>query len=320
VAVKKISVVISFWNEIENLPELIYRLRKVSSAARTFKLTELIFVNDLSTDGSEQFLTKEVKYSKDLVLVNMARRTGVSECVYAGMSVASGDAVIYMDADLQDPPEIIPKIVNEWIKNKKCEVVYTVRSERKGESWFKLLFTKLGYRLLKKIMNIDIPVDAGDFKLLSRKIVKLVLKHQEYNPFMRGIVTSLGHEQRPIYYVREPRGNGRRETKFVFLSTRTLRVWLDSALISFSDAPLKLVLGFGVVSSILSGFYILVVIAQKILGLYTPGWPALMSAVLFLGSIQLMVLGVIGLYISSIHTQTKNRPHYIIKNIIRNSR
>lgn len=316
--VKKISVVISFWNEIENLPELIYRLRKVSSTAKNFKLVELIFVNDLSTDGSEQFLLAEAKKSKDLVLVNMARRTGVSECVYAGMSVSSGDAVVYMDADLQDPPEIIPKMVDEWIKNKNCEVVYTVRLERKGEGWFKLFFTKLGYRFLKKIMNIDLPVDAGDFKLLSKKLVRIILKHKEYNPFMRGIVTSLGHEQRPIYYVREPRGNGREGTKFTFLSARTLRVWLDSALISFSDAPLKLVLGFGVATSILSGSYIFVVLVQKILGLYSPGWPALMSAVLFLGSIQLMVLGVIGLYISSIYTQTKNRPHFLIKNVVKN--
>lgn len=316
--VKKISVVISFWNEIENLPELIYRLRKVSSTAKSFKLVELIFVNDLSDDGSEQFLTKEAKKSKDLILVNMARRTGVSECVYAGMSVSSGDAVVYMDADLQDPPEVIPKMVDEWIKNKNCEVVFTVRLDRKGESWFKLFFTKLGYRFLKKIMNIDLPIDAGDFKLLSKKLVRIVLNHKEYNPFMRGIVTSLGHEQRPVYYVREPRGNGRRRTKFVFLSARTFRGWLDSALISFSDAPLKLALGFGVATSILSGSYILVVIAQKILGLYSPGWPALMSAVLFLGSIQLMVLGVMGLYISSIYTQTKNRPIFLIKNVVKN--
>ena len=314
---RQISVVVSFWNEIDNLPELIERLRKVSREAMAFELFELIFVNDVSTDGSEQFLTKLIKSDDDIILVNMARRTGVSECVYAGMSVATGEAIIYLDADLQDPPEIIPQMVNEWIENNDCEVVYTVRTSRQGEGRVKLAFTKFGYRFLRKVASIDLPVDAGDFKLLSRKIVDLLLQYKEHKPFMRGIVTSLGYEQRPIYYDREPRGDGRKNTKMVLFSTRTISIWLDSALISFSDVPLKLALGLGLVTSFFSGAYIIVVIAQKILGLYSPGWPALMAAILFLGSVQLMILGVMGLYIGSIYTQTKNRPFYLIKNIVK---
>jgi dolichol-phosphate mannosyltransferase len=313
----KISVVISFYNEIDNLPELVSRLRKVSAGEDSFELFELIFVNDVSNDGSEEWLEKEASINSDLVLVNMARRTGVSECVYAGMSVASGDGVIYLDADLQDPPELIPEMVRAWRDNDDCEVVYTVRKSRQGEGFLKLAVTKFGYRFLRKISHIDLPVDAGDFKLLSRKVINLLLENKEHKPFMRGIITSLGFKQIPVYYDREPRGNGRDNTKFVLFSPRTISGWLDSALISFSVVPLKISLGAGLILSFLSSSYLVVVLIQKILGFYVPGWPALMAAILLLGSAQLMVMGVLGLYIGAIFTQTKNRPIFIIRNIVR---
>lgn len=313
----KISVVISFWNEIDNLPELISRLRKVSKEAKEFELFEIIFVNDVSDDGSEKYLRNLATRDEDIVLLNMARRTGVSECVYAGMSEAKGEAVIYMDADLQDPPEIIPQMVKTYLENEDCEVVYTVRKSRDGESKFKLLFTKLGYKFLRRISNIDLPLDAGDFKLISRRILNIVLHHKEYKPFLRGIIASLGHSQLPVYYDREPRGNGRKKTKMTFLSSRTINYWLDSALISFSDVPLKITLFIGLGTAALSSFYLIIVFFQKILGLYVPGWPALMAAILFLGSVQLIVLGVLGLYISAIYSQTKNRPHFLIAEIVR---
>jgi len=314
---RRISVVISFYNEIDNLPELLARLREVSIENNDFELNELIFVNDVSNDGSEEWLQNEAKLSSDVVLVNMARRTGVSECVYAGMSIATGEAVIYLDADLQDPPELIPEMIKTWKKNSDCEVVYTVRKSRQGEGFVKLAFTKFGYRFLRKISQIDLPLDAGDYKLLSRKIVDILLANKEHKPFMRGIITSIGFEQIPIYYDREPRGNGRGNTKFTLFSPRTISGWLDSALISFSDVPLKISLGVGLITSLSSSAYLIVVLIQKVLGLYVPGWPALMAAILLLGSVQLMMMGVLGLYISAIFTQTKNRPIYIIKSIIR---
>jgi glycosyltransferase involved in cell wall biosynthesis len=313
----RVSVVMSFYNELANLPELVARLREVSRLNNDFKLNELIFVNDDSNDGSEQWLEKEARLSSDLVLVNMARRTGVSECVYAGMSVATGDAVVYLDSDLQDPPELIPELVRTWKQNQDCEVVYTVRKSRQGEGFIKLAVTKLGYRFLRKISHIDLPLDAGDYKLLSRKVVDIVLANKEFKPFMRGIVTSIGFKQIPVYYDREPRGNGRGATKFALFSPRTISGWLDSALISFSDVPLKISLGIGLVTSFFSSAYLIVVLIQKIIGLYEPGWPALMAAILLLGSVQLMVMGVLGLYISAIFTQTKNRPIFIIKSVIR---
>lgn len=314
-----ISVVLSFYNEVNNLNELINRLRKVSTRSENFKIDEIIFVNDCSNDGSEEFLAEQTKIFSDLVLVNMARKTGVSECVYAGMSLAQGDAVVYLDSDLQDPPELIQEMVNVWLANTDCEVVYTVRKTRNGEGYLKLKFTKFGYRFLRKISKIDLPLDAGDFKLVSRKIVNILLTHQEHKPFMRGIISSLGFKQIPVYYDREPRGDGRNNTKFVLFSPRTVSGWLDSALISFSDAPLKLSLKIGLITSFLSSIYIFVVIVQKILGFYVPGWPALMAAILLLGSVQLIVLGIMGLYVNAIYTQTKNRPLYLIRNIVRNN-
>jgi polyisoprenyl-phosphate glycosyltransferase len=295
-------------------------LRTVSRNSQEFDLKEIIFVNDASNDGSAEWLESEALISSDLVLVNMARRTGNSECVYAGMSVAAGEAVIYLDADLQDPPEVIPEMVSTWRENQDCEVVYTVRKSREGEGAVKLLFTKFGYRFLRRISRIELPVDAGDFKLVSAKIVKILLEHQEYHPFMRGIISSLGFEQIPVYYDRHPRGDGRSNTKFVLFSPRTVSSWLDSALISFSDIPLKVSLVLGFLMSFFSGSYMIVVLVQKTLGMYVPGWPSLMMAVLFLGSVQLVVLGVLGLYINAIYSQTKNRPHYIIKSIIRSAK
>jgi dolichol-phosphate mannosyltransferase len=315
----EISLVLSFYNEINNLNELISRIRNVSNRSQNFKVNEIIFVNDCSNDGSEEFLTEQAKTSNDLILVNMSRKTGVSECVYAGMSLATGDAVVYLDSDLQDPPELIQEMVDTWLADTDCEVVYTVRKSRSGEGYLKLKFTKFGYRFLRKISKIDLPLDAGDFKLVSRKIVNILLTHQEHKPFMRGIITSLGFKQLPVYYDREPRGDGRNNTKFVLFSPRTVSGWLDSALISFSDAPLKLSLKIGLITSFLSSLYIFVVIIQKILGLYVPGWPALMAAILLLGSVQLIVLGIMGLYVNAIYTQTKNRPLYLIRNIVRNN-
>ena len=313
----RISVVLSFFNEINNLSELLKRVRSISDVSNRFTINEIIFVNDCSNDGSEEFLVEQAKSNSDIILVNMSRKTGVSECVYAGMSIASGDAVVYLDSDLQDPPELINEMVNTWLSDTDCEVVYTVRKTRSGEGFIKLRFTKFGYRFLRKISKIDLPVDAGDYKLVSRKIVNILLAHQEHKPFMRGIITSLGFKQLPVYYDREPRGDGRNNTKFVFFSSRTVSGWLDSALISFSDAPLKLSLTIGLITSFFSSLYIFVVIIQKILGLYTPGWPALMAAILLLGSVQLIVLGIMGLYVNAIYTQTKNRPLFIIKSIIR---
>jgi len=255
----------------------------------------------------------------DVVLVNMARNFGVSECVLAGMEHATGDAVIYMDADLQDPPEVIPDMVKAWRNDPEVEVVYTTRLKRDGEHPLKMLITKIGYRFIRAISNINLPVDSGDFKLLSRCVVKHLLSMKEDIPYLRGLVSWIGYKQVPVFYNREARFDGGGNTKMPVMSKRVVYYWLDRALISFSDAPLKIILFAGMGLSVFSLLYIFVVLFQKIMGWYTPGWPALMCAILFIGGVQMMMMGFIGLYVGAIFRETKGRPLYIIKEILRKS-
>lgn len=314
----KISVVLSFYNEQRVLPELLRRLREVfaaSIAANAVGSYELIFVNDNSTDDSEKYLRSELGKG-DVVIINMSRNFGVSECVMAGMAHASGDAVIYMDSDLQDPPEVITRLIEAWQKDLEAEVVYTTRTRREGEHWLKLLITKIGYRFINSISEIELQVDSGDFKLLSRRVVDYLLQMKEDKPYIRGLVSWIGFKQAQVFYERSVRFDGRENTKMPIFSKRVVYYWLDRALISFSDAPLKLMLFLGLGLSVLSLFYILVVLVQKVLGLSVPGWAAIMSAVLLLSGVQMMMLGFVGLYVGAIFREGKRRPQYIVKEVV----
>jgi len=315
-----LSTIISFYNEERNIPSLIDRLRKVfrsEISAGSISGYELIFVNDNSTDRSLSLLVEESRRGKDVVIINMSRNFGVSECVLAGMEHAKGDAVVYLDADLQDPPELIPKLIERWTAEEGVEVVYTTRIRREGEHPLKLLVTKWAYRFLASISAIDLPVDSGDFKLLSRRAVNELLRLKEKKPYLRGLTSWIGFKQAQVLYNREPRQDGRENTKYPVIGRRVIYNFLDSALISFSDAPLKASLFLGLIVSMASLAYILVVLVQKIMGWYAPGWPAIMASILFLGGVQLLMLGIIGLYISKIFIETTGRPNYIIKEIIR---
>lgn len=314
----KISVVLSFYNEGNIIPELLLRLRKVFAtliSQNTIRSYELIFVNDNSSDNSEEILRSELSKG-DIVLINMSRNFGVSECVMAGFNQAKGDAVIYMDTDLQDPPELIPELIAKWQADKDVEVVYTTRRKRAGENAFKMWFTKIGYRVINFISDINLPNDSGDFKLLSRKVVNHLLSLKEDKPYIRGLISWVGYKQAQVFYDREARFDGRENSKMPVFSRRVLYYWLDRALISFSDAPLKAILLLGLIVSCLSLSYIVVIIIQKIMGWYEPGWPAIMSAILLSGGVQMMMLGFVGLYVGAIFRETKSRPQYLIKEII----
>lgn len=315
----KISVVLSFYNEAGVIPEMLRRLRRVFEGLIGEKLVgsyEIIFVNDNSTDQSEAMLRAEVEKG-DVVLVNMSRNFGVSECVFAGMEQAQGDAVIYMDADLQDPPEVIPDMVRAWQNDAEAEVVYTTRKRRDGEHPAKLLLTKFGYRFIKAISDIQLPVDSGDFKLLSRRAVNHLLELKEDKPYIRGLVSWIGFKQVQVLYDREARFDGQENTKFPVFSRRVVYGYLDRALISFSDAPLKVMLFIGFVLSAFSILYTFVVLFQKLMGWTLPGWTAIMCAVLFIGGIQMMMLGFTGLYVGAIFRETRGRPMYIVKEVLR---
>ena len=311
--INKLSIVISFKNEERNLEELTLRIE--SSIPRSKKY-ELIFVNDNSIDNSEALIKKLMRRNKNIVLVNMSRTFGVSECVLAGMEISTGDAVVYMDADLQDPPELIPELISIFEKS-DYEIVHTVRTERLSESKIKLFVTKIGYRYLSRAYPFKIDSEAGDYKLLSRKIVNLLLVHHEQLPFLRGLIANLGYPQGHLKYVRQARGDGSENTKFRLFSTKWMRGHLDRTLISFTDIPLKFSLLLGFFLSVFSVVMIFIVVAMKLIGLSVPGWAGIMCTVLLLGGVQSLILGIFGLYLNVIFLEVKNRPTYIVKEIIR---
>jgi dolichol-phosphate mannosyltransferase len=309
-----VSVVLSFWNEEEVLDELLRRLRAVFDAliaSGEIGGYELIFVNDASTDNSEPLLRQGALERCDVKLINMSRNFGVSPCVLAGMLHASGDAVVYMDADLQDPPEVIPELVRAWKADPQVEVVHTVRRSRAGESLVKLAITRLGYAILRAVSTIDLPLEAGDFKLLSRRAVDYVTRFGEKRPFLRGLVCWIGFKQAIVPYHRQARHSG--TTKFRVLGLKVIRNFIDSAMISFSDVPLKASAALGMLFSASAGIYMFWVLFEWSRGRAIPGWSATMVAVLFLGGVQLLSIGVLGTYISSIFLEVKGRPNFIVK-------
>jgi len=314
-----ISVIFSFFNEENNIPELIKRTKTHLNSLvdeKKIKNYEIIFVNDASTDNSEILINKEIDRDDKIKLINMSRNFGNSECVLAGMKESIGDALVYMDCDLQDPPELIGDMVKAWKSDKKTEVVFTTRSKREGESFLKLLITKFGYRFVRKISDIDIPVDSGDFKLLSRRVVDELLKLTESKPYVRGLISYIGFKQTQLFYERKARHDGSENTKYPVLTKRVLYGYLDRAMISFSDAPLKLIFFLGLILLFFSVIFIFYVIIAKFSGTLIPGWAAIMVSVVFFGSLNILLLGVVGLYIGSIFTESKKRPLYIIKDIV----
>jgi dolichol-phosphate mannosyltransferase len=302
-----ISVVLSFFNEEENLPELVRRLRAELAPYRR----EFIFVNDVSTDRSLEVLKELAAGHDDIKVVNMSRNFGVSICVMAGLRYAKGDVVVYMDADLQDPPELIPTLLAKWQADPEVEVVYTTRRSRAGESAFKLAITRLGYRILHATSDIKLVPDSGDFKLLSRRVVNELLKMDEAKPFVRGMVTWVGFKQVQVLYDREARHAG--ETHYPVLGWRVISNFLDSALISFSDVPLKIALLLGFLVSVGAFLWLIGVFIMKIFGYTLGGWAAIMATMLVLGGVQLLTIGVLGLYINAIFRETRHRPNYIVK-------
>lgn len=313
-----ISIVFSFYNEENVLRELIRRTRiamRGEVEKNNIKNYELIFVNDSSVDSSRAILMDEAEKEGDILIIDMSRNFGVSECVLAGFGFAKGDAVVYLDADLQDPPELIPEMIALWRSDPEMEVVYTTRKSRAAEHPIKMAITKFGYRFINRLSEIELPIDSGDFKLLSRRAVNQLLLLKEQRPYLRGMVSWIGFRQGQVIYDRAGREDGRENTKFPVLSRRVIYGYLDRALISFSDAPLKFMLFVGLGVSVFAFGYIVVVLAQKMLGMYEPGWPALMSAILLLGGMQLSLLGIIGLYISSIFLQAKGRPLAIVDKV-----
>jgi glycosyltransferase involved in cell wall biosynthesis len=310
-----LTVVLSFYNEEKVIPELLRRLSTTLSTLieyKQIKSYELLFVNDASTDNSLSVLLQAQRNNRSIRIVNMSRNFGVSPCVMAGFDFAQGDLIVYMDSDLQDPPEVIPDLVAKWREG--YDVVHTIRKQRRGETRIKLMLTKLGYKILGSISDVPIQPNSGDFKLLSRRALMEVRKFNEKAPFTRGIVTWIGFAQAHVYYDRDARFEGK--TKFPIFSYKVISNFFDSAIISFSDKPLKAVSMLGLFVSAASFLLLAHVLIQKMMGYNIPGWTAIMVTISFLGGIQLVAIGVVGLYINSIFIETKRRPNYIVSEVL----
>ena len=316
----RISVVFSFWNEEDVLEELIRRMRSVFDlllACEQIGGYELIFVNDASTDRSLEILQAARRERTDIKIINMSRNFGVSECALAGMHYASGDAVIYMDADLQDPPEIIPDMIMQWKGDPDVQVVHTVRESRQGETYIKKRITSLGYTLLRAASSIDLPREAGDFKLLSARVVRHLIQFRERKPFMRGLICFLGFKQVQVRYHREPRFSG--QSKFPVLGRKVIANFLNSALIAFSDLPLRFASAFAGAAMLASLLCVAVLGAKWLAGSLSvasgDGWLATAAVVLAVGGVQLLTISILGRYLGAIYFESKRRPNFIVNDI-----
>ncbi len=299
------SVVVPVYNERENLPELYRRVRAVMESLG--EPWELVPVDDGSTDGSTEYLRELRKKDPEHVRpVILARNFGHQLAVTAGLDYARGRAVILMDADLQDPPEVIPQLVEKWREG--YDVVYAVRQRREGESWFKRATAALFYRFIRRITEVPIPVDTGDFRLMDRKVVDVLRRMRERHRFIRGMVAWVGFRQVGVPYVRAPRYAG--ETKYPL---RKMVKFAWDAITGFSYAPLQLAMYLGFLSAGLAIFSIPLVAAARLMGSKAfYGQATTLIAVLFLGGVQLISLGILGEYVGRIYDEVKGRPLYVV--------
>jgi dolichol-phosphate mannosyltransferase len=302
-----ISIVAPIYNEIGNIDTLYARISHVMQEGGYH--WELITVNDGSHDGSREALHALYQHDPDHVrVVDFARNFGHQIAVTAGMDHAAGDAVILIDADLQDPPELIPKLIAKWKEG--YEVVYAVRAQRKGESLVKTSLASLFYRVMYRITEIDIPLDTGDFRLMDRSVVNAVTTMPERHRFIRGMVSWVGFRQTGVEYVREERHSG--ETKYPL--RKQLRFAWDG-ITGFSHFPLQLATFAGFIVAMLAALTIPIVVYLRAFTNAEPlkGQATTLIVVLFLGGVQLISLGIIGEYLGRIHSEVIQRPLYIIR-------
>ncbi|MCB9098622.1 MAG: glycosyltransferase family 2 protein [Anaerolineales bacterium] len=302
------SIVAPCWNEEETLPELYRRIAEVMEQLQ--ECWELVLINDGSTDNTTQVMRQLHENDPRIHYVEFARNFGHQIAVTAGMDFAQGQVVILIDADLQDPPELILRMIDKWREG--YHVVYAVRSERKGESWFKLFTAQLFYRLIYRITDVNIPLDTGDFRLMDRQVVDQMKAMKEHHRFIRGLTSWVGFKQTGVEYVREERFAG--ETKYPLRKMIKLAI---TAITGFSIFPLQLATFIGFATAIISAIFIIFVIIARLSGYQTfEGQATTLVMVLFLGSIQLISLGIIGEYLGRIYDEVRGRPLYVVNKAV----
>ncbi len=311
--VSLISVVVPLYNEEGNVAELVRRLLGILHEVATLRGDdfEIVLVNDGSRDGTLAALRRERLTESRLVIVNLSRNFGHQIAATAGLETARGDAVILMDGDLQDPPELAAAFLERWRDG--YDVVYATRRQRAGESRFKLITARLFYQTIRRLTNVAIPVDTGDFRLMSRRVVDALGQTRERHRFLRGLVSWVGFEQIGVAYDRDARYSG--STKYPF--SKMLRFAIDG-ITSFSEIPLRFASYLGFVVSITAfAVGIFEILLRIFTGYNLPGYTSLIFAVLFLGGVQLVGLGILGEYVGRISDQVKGRPLYFIAKVER---
>ena len=305
---KLISYVFSFKNEEKNLEELIQRVDNSVKKLNKYDY-ELIFVNDASNDNSEKILL-DLQKKYPITIINMSRTFGVGPCVLAGFKQAKGDCIIYMDSDLQDPPELLDKLIKEYEKG--AEVVHTVRTKRLGESKLKLLITKIAYKIINFLSDINLPTEAGDYKLISKKALTNILEQREFRPYIRGLSVWVGFKQRHVEYVRDARSEGL--TKFPLLSSGPITQFI-SGVTAYSLKPLYFGIILGIVSIFFSIILIIYALYMKFTNIAVPGTAGIIITISFFSGIILLTLGITGIYIARIFEEVRGRGSYVIESI-----
>ncbi|MBC8083236.1 MAG: glycosyltransferase family 2 protein [Hymenobacter sp.] len=299
-----LSIIIPIYNEETNLPALYTRLAAMLDAL--LLEAEVIFVNDGSRDRSVELMQELAAHDPRMHYITFSRNFGHQIAITAGLDLSRGAAVVVMDGDLQDPPELVPALYARL--HEGYEVVYAKRRTRQGESAVKLFTAKLFYRLLARITSVDIPLDTGDFRIISRKVVLALRQMPEQNKFIRGQISWIGYRQTFLEFDRSERASG--EPGYTY--SKLIRLALDG-ITSFSDLPLRIAsIGGFAVSGVAFMVMLYAVYARFFLQNYGVGWPSLMVSVLFLGGIQLMAIGIIGEYVARLGANARQRPLYII--------
>ena len=299
------SVIVPFLNEEEVLPETCRRLTAVMEGLG--EPFELVFVNDGSTDRSPAIMEDLAARDPRVRLLSFSRNFGHQSAVLAGLEYAAGQALVVIDADLQDPPEVIVPMAEKWRQG--YHVVYGRREKRQGETWFKKATAFAFYRILNRLCDFSIPADTGDFRLIDRKVRDVLCGLREHSLFLRGLVSWVGFRQTEVAFVREERFAG--ETKYPL--RKMIKLSLD-AMVSFSYKPLRLASYVGFALSGASVLFLLYVFYEKLFTDRTvPGWSSLMSMSLFFHGITLVILGILGEYVGRIYDETRNRPRYIVE-------
>jgi dolichol-phosphate mannosyltransferase len=300
-----ISVVVPVFNEAEGIRQFHTRATAALQALNGYDY-ELVYVDDGSKDASFEIMRGFADWDPRVQVVKFSRNFGHQIAITAGLDYARGEAVVFIDADLQDPPEVIADLIAKWREG--FDVVYGQRSRRKGETLFKLLTAAAFYRVLRKLANIDIPPDVGDFRLISRRVADQLMKMREKDRFIRGLVSWVGFKQTSVLYQRDERYAG--ESKYPL---RKMLKFAFDGLTSFSTAPLRLASWMGYGAAGLAFLGLAVTLLQAFLGMTVHGWATTMVSVLFMGGVQLISLGILGEYLGRVFNEVKPRPVYIVE-------